>query len=83
MEFNFIDFLREIIGGSASFARGNVEALVGIWEALAAVEGDVGLKVLSTGQSATSPTVKEEPLRHSAYSIYCSREQMVLDAGVC
>ncbi len=50
-------------------AQGNVEALVGILEVLAAVVGDVGLMVLSTGQSATSPTVKEEPLSHSAYSI--------------
>ncbi len=48
-------------------ARGNVEALVGIWEA--AVVGDVGLTVLATEQSATFPTVKEEPLSHSAYSI--------------
>ncbi len=50
-------------------ARGNVEALVGLWEALAAGVGDRGLTVLATGQSATSSTVKEEPLSHSAYSI--------------
>ncbi len=50
-------------------AQGNVEALVGILKALAPVVGDVGLMVLSTRQSATSPTVKEEPLSHSAYSI--------------
>ncbi len=80
VEFNLIDFLREIIGGSASFAtksalleitflaRGNVEVLVGIWEV--AVVGDVGLTVLATGQSATSSTVKEDPLSHSAqYSV--------------
>lgn len=59
----------ETISGSASFAtksslfettflaRGNVEALVMGLEAVAAVVGDVGLTVSSTGQSVTSPTV--------------------------
>ncbi len=42
--------------------------LVGIWEV--AVVGDVGLTVLATGQSATSSTVKEDPLSYSAqYSV--------------
>ncbi len=41
-----------------------MEAQVGILEALAAWVGDLGLMVLSTGQSATSPTVKEERLSY-------------------
>lgn len=37
--------------------------------------------VMASSSSSTSPTVREEPISHSTYSIYRAREQVVAAAG--